>query len=104
MTTPNGAVKPPELIARTKPAYTAEARSAGTSGTVVLEAVIDREGCVTQVRARKEQPNGLTESAMKAIRTWVFHPALLVEKPVKVYYMLTVNFQARKDNPPRSPA
>jgi hypothetical protein len=41
---------------------------------------------------------------MRAIRTWVFHPALLVEKPVKVYYMLTVNFQARKDNPPRSPA
>jgi TonB family protein len=101
---PKLALKPPELIAKTKPTYTAEARQAGTSGTVELRAVVDREGCVTEVQARKAQPNGLTESAMRAMRRWVFHPAMLGQKPVKAFYELTINFQAPKENPPQPPA
>lgn len=45
------------------------------------------------VRVLKEQPYGLTESAVKAVKGWKFKPATLDGKPVTVYYVLTVNFQ-----------
>jgi TonB family protein len=97
---PEGAVRLPEILSQVRPAYTIEAREARTMGAVVVEATIDEEGCVRHVRALKEQPNGLTESAMRAMRRWVFLPAKLADKPVKVYYHLTVNFKVERDSPP----
>jgi outer membrane biosynthesis protein TonB len=44
------------------------------------------------VRSLEGLPHGLTESAMAAVRQWVFSPATLAGEPVKVYYVLTVNF------------
>lgn len=87
-----GEVQPPELISQVKPVYTEKARQSGTTGTVIVEAIIDQEGCVRNVRALQELPHGLTESAMASIREWVFSPARLDGRPVKVYYVLTVNF------------
>jgi protein TonB len=91
-----GQVRRPEILSQVKPVYTEEARRASTTGTVVVEAVIDEEGCVRNVRALKEQPNGLTESAMQTVRKWVFLPAMLEGRPVKVYYVLTINFQVQR--------
>jgi len=88
-----GEVTRPEIIAQMKPVYTDEARIALTTGKVIVKAIIDQEGCVTDVRALQELPHGLTESAMQAVRQWVFSPATLAGKPVKVYYVLTINFQ-----------
>ncbi len=85
-------VQRPEIISQVKPVYTEKARSSGTRGTVIVEAIIDEEGCVRNVRALQELPNGLTESAMASVRNWVFSPATLNGQPVKVYYVLTVNF------------
>ena len=36
---------------------------------------------------------GLSEEAVKAVKTWTFKPATLKGKPVDVYYNLTVNFK-----------
>jgi TonB family protein len=87
-----GEVTRPEIIFQTKPEYTQEARAANTQGVVVVESIIDQEGCVRATRALRSLPNGLTESALRAARIWVFRPAMLAGKPVKVYYVLTVNF------------
>ncbi len=78
-----------------KPEYSEKARKAGTRGTVIVEAIIDEEGCVRNVRPLQELPNGLTETAKAAVRQWVFFPATLEGKPVKVYYVLTINFQVQ---------
>lgn len=94
-----GGVQRPEIIAQVKPAYTREARTAGTTGAVIVEAIIDEEGCVRNVKPLQELPNGLTESAVEAVRRWVFSPATLAGKPVKVYYVLTINFQVQHDSP-----
>ena len=72
--------------------YTEKARKSGTTGTVIVEAIIDEEGCVRNVKALQELSDGLTESAMASVRRWVFSPATLNGQPVKVYYVLTVNF------------
>ncbi len=66
---------------------------------MVVEAIIDKEGCVTHVRALQGLPHGLTESAENAVRHWVFKPATIAGAPVKVYYVLTVNFSVQSDMP-----
>ena len=93
-------VSRPELVFQTPPSYTEAARRAQTRGRVVLEAIIDEEGCVRRARALEGLPEGLTESALSAVRSWVFRPAMMAGKPVKIYYVLTVNFDVQTRLPP----
>ena len=90
---PGGEVSSPEKIAGVQPAYTVEARAAETQGAVVIEAIIDAEGCLRKANVLHGLPNGLSEAALETARLWVFSPARLHEKPVTVYYTLTVNFK-----------
>jgi TonB family protein len=97
-----GKVSRPEIIHSVAPVYTELARRARVSGTVIVEAIIDEQGDVVNVRVLKGQPMGLDQAAVDAIRTWKFKPATLEGKPVKVYYVLTVNFQVDY-SPPLGP-
>ena len=89
-----GDVKRPGIIGQVKPEYTPEARAKHVVGVVTLKIVIDREGCVRKARVLKKLPYGLNESALAAVKAWSFYPAKVDGKPVEVYYVLTVNFQA----------
>lgn len=91
-----GAVKKPEILFKTQPRYTELARRAGIQGLVVLKAVIDERGYVTNLEIERGQPMGLDQAAVEAVRTWRFKPATLHGRPVKVYYYLTVNFQLQR--------
>jgi TonB family protein len=88
-----GDVSRPELISSTKPVYTELARKSRVSGTVIVEAVIDEQGDITDARVLKGLPMGLDQAALDAIKTWKFKPATREGHPVSVYYVLTVNFQ-----------
>lgn len=88
-----GAVKRPVAIYQPQPRYTEMARRARVQGMVMLDAVIDVNGNVVDLKVRKGQPMGLEQSALDAVRTWRFKPATLHGQPVKVYFTLTVNFQ-----------
>ncbi|HWM90342.1 MAG TPA: TonB family protein [Thermoanaerobaculia bacterium] len=88
-----GAVKKPVAIYQPQPRYTEMARKARVQGMVILDAVIDVNGNVVDLKVRKGQPMGLDQSAMDAVRTWRFRAATLHGQPVKVYFTLTVNFQ-----------
>jgi protein TonB len=87
-----GAVTKPVLIDGPQPRYTELARRAGTQGIVILEAIIDEQGRVTDLRVVKDLPMGLDKAALEAVRSWRFQPSTLNGRPVKVYYNLTVNF------------
>lgn len=69
-----------------------QARKAGIQGTVILEAVIDQEGCVRHPRVLKGVPH-LDGAALAAVRSWTFRPAKLNDKDVAVYYVLSVPFK-----------
>ncbi len=86
-------VSRPEIIHQVAPVYTELARRARVSGTVIVEAIIDEQGDVVNTRVLKEQPLGLDQAAVEAVKAWKFKPAMKAGKPVKVYYVLTVNFQ-----------
>jgi protein TonB len=90
-----GAVSRPEIITQIKPVYTELARRARVTGTVIVEAIIDTSGNVTNVRVLKGLPMGLDKAAVDAVQRWRFKPAMLEGRPVRVYYVLTVNFQVQ---------
>jgi protein TonB len=90
-----GEVTRPVKIFSPKPLYTELARRAGIEGTVILQAVIDKQGLVGEVEVLRGLPLGLTESAVAAVERWRFEPATLHGQPVKVYLSLTVKFNLR---------
>lgn len=60
----------PVLITEVKPEYTKEAQAAGIEGTVVLDAVVLKDGTVDDVRVTKslDKKYGLDEQAVKCVR------------------------------------
>jgi TonB family protein len=87
-----GNVRPPVKIHAPQPGYTEEARQARVQGVVILQAIIDAAGRVTNLKVLKGLPHGLAEAALETVRTWQFEPATLEGEAVPVYYNFTVNF------------
>ena len=87
-----GDVKAPVAINRTKPEYTDTARKAHTTGVVIVEAIVNKQGEVEQVKVLKGLPLGLSEQAVEAVKKWRFKPGTLNGEPVEVIFSLTVNF------------
>ena len=88
-----GDVKPPVSIVRVEPTYTEIARKARIEGIVIIEAIIDRNGNVSDARVLKPLPMGLDQAALEAVKRWKFRPGTLNNQPVPVIYNLTVNFR-----------
>ena len=84
----------PKVISRVEPEYNAEAKAARIAGVCILEALIDEEGNVADVRVLKPLPMGLAAAAAEAVRQWKFAPAMLDGKPVAVIFNLTIHFKA----------
>ncbi len=85
-------MRPPAKTRHVNPEYPAEARAAGISGVVILEATIDAEGAVTDVGVVRSV-SGLDEAAIAAVRQWRYTPTWLNGEPVPVIMTVTVNFQ-----------
>lgn len=86
-------VMKPVKLSGEAPQYSEIAKEARIQGTVILEAIIDKNGDVTRVRPIKSLPLELTDNAIAAVKTWKYEPATLEGKPVSVYYQLTINFR-----------
>jgi len=78
-----GNVESAKLIRKVTPAYPPIARSAHISGTVVLHAVIAKNGMVQQLQF-VSGPALLMASAMDAVREWRYEPTELNGQPVEV--------------------
>jgi protein TonB len=82
------------LVDRVLPVYPEAARRARVQGIVVVEAVIDRDGAVAEVRvvADTTRFGGCAEAALRAVRAWRYRPAQLDGRPVAVRMTVTVTF------------
>jgi TonB family protein len=94
--TPNGHVVRPEILSKTPPEYPLAARKERLEGKVVVQAILERDGHVLHTKLLQTQPKGLGLAAADAICGWSFKPATLEGEPVRVYYVLTVNFELQK--------
>lgn len=87
-----GDVSPPVKVFGPQPAYTEDARKGRIQGIVILEAIIDVVGNVTDVKVLKGLPLGLTESAVATTKEWKFRPATRNGQPVAVFFNLSIRF------------
>lgn len=88
-----GEVVAPRRLVAPMPGYTEIARRAHIQGIVIVRAIIDREGRVTEARVEKGLGFGLDEASLDAVGRWRLAPATLHGRPVIVYYFLTVRFE-----------
>ena len=79
------------LIHQVKPAYPSLAVQARVQGTVVLQAVIAKDGTVRDLRVVSGHPL-LVQAALEAVQLWRYKPYLLNEQPVEVDTQINVNF------------
>ena len=86
-----GEVTAASIITQTRPAYPALARQARIQGTVVLHAIIDKEGKVAQLEVVSGHPL-LVQSAIEAVKQWRYKPTQLNGDPVEVDTTIQVTF------------
>ena len=79
------------LIRRVEPVYPALAKIAGIQGTVVIVAVIGKDGGVENLQVASGHPL-LVKSALDAVRQWRYRPYMLNNAPIEVETQITVNF------------
>jgi periplasmic protein TonB len=79
------------LIHDVAPTYPPEAGRARIEGTVVLLAVIAKNGTVQDVRVESGLPV-LAEAAIDAVKQWRYKPYLLNGEPIEVVSQITINF------------
>ncbi len=87
-----GAVQRPVKLFGRPPSYPEEARKEHVEGIVLLESVIDTDGCIKNLRICRGLRPALDKAAHEEVRHWVFKPATLLGEPVMVYYTLTVSY------------
>jgi protein TonB len=78
-------------IHRTEPIYPPLARSARIQGNVILSAIIDTNGQITNLQLVSGHPM-LVPAAIAAVRQWRYKPYLLNGQPVEVETTITVIF------------
>lgn len=89
-----GIIREPKKVLHVAPEYPELARRAGVEGVVVLEAVVDVSGRVSQVRVLRTVAL-LDAAAVNAVRQWRYSPTQLNGVPVPVLMTVTVRFALR---------
>ena len=90
-----GGITPPTILFKRDPTYSEEARKAQYQGTVVLEAIVRKDGSVEILRVVRSVGFGLDENAIKALKEWKFKPGMRNGVPVDVALNIEVNFNLR---------
>jgi TonB family protein len=93
-----GNVQETKLISETRPIYPQHLQQAGIEGTVLLEAVIAKDGSVSSIRAVNTLVHPeLVESALEAVKLWLYEPTLLNGVPIEVVTTVRVNFRLTEE-------
>jgi periplasmic protein TonB len=80
------------LLQKVTPRYPPIAQASHTQGTVVLQAVISKNGMIENLRVLSGSPM-LTQAALDAVSQWRYRPYLLNGEPVAVETTINVVFR-----------
>ena len=81
----------PEAIWKVTPQYPDVARESRVEGTVMVQALVGKDGTVKDTRIVKSIPM-LDAAATAAVRLWLFKPAQVHGEPVAVWVAVPVKF------------
>jgi protein TonB len=87
-------VQSAKLVNQVAPQYPPLARQARIQGTVRLEAVINKEGRIEELKVVSGHPM-LVQAALAAVQQWEYQPTMLNGAPVEVITTIDVNFTMR---------
>lgn len=87
----SGELKRPEKLVHVDPVYPPIATAARVEGLVILEATIDGEGNVGNLRVLRSIPL-LDGAALEAVKCWKYAPTIIGSKPVPILMTVTVKF------------
>jgi TonB family protein len=85
----------PEATRKVDPGYPAELMRQNVHGTVILYAVIHRDGSVGDVRILSSADERLDQFARAALTRWQFHPATKNGNAVDLEAVVTIPFRAK---------
>ena len=80
------------LIRRVEPVYPPLARTARIQGSVVLSAIISKEGTIRHLQVLSGHPM-LVSAAVDAVSQWRYRPYVLNGEVIEVETQITVNFK-----------
>lgn len=87
-----GNVMAARMLHMVQPEYPRFAKAANICGTIVLDAVVAKDGTMLQLQY-VSGPRELMRAAMDAVRQWRYQPTLLNGRPVEAETKISVIFQ-----------
>ncbi len=89
-----GNIQATKLITAPRVAYPEHLQQQGIQGSVLLDAVIGKDGSLMGLKVVNTLANPeLAKAAMDAVQNWRYQPTLLNGEPVEVITTITVNFR-----------
>jgi len=87
-----GNVTPTRLVRQPRPVYPAELQAAGVEGTVVMRAIIGKDGTVIQSDVVSSSDPRLSRAAADSVAQWHYQPALLNGEPIETLTTISIEF------------
>jgi len=87
-----GQIKAPALVKRIEPSYPPIAVSAHLEGVVILEAIVDRDGSVNEVKVLRSLHPLLDREAELAVKQWRYSPLVLNGTAERFILTVTLSF------------
>jgi periplasmic protein TonB len=87
-----GHVRQPKAIVQVRPDYPILAREARIQGQVRIDAVLDEQGNVIEMKVVSGPPL-LYQAALDALKKWKYEPTYLNDQPIAVQMIVTITFQ-----------
>ena len=87
-----GNVQAAKLVRQVRPAYPPDLQAQGIEGTVLVDAVISKDGIPLSLAVRNTAANReFADAALDAIRQWRYSSTLLNGEPVEVVTTVTID-------------
>jgi TonB family protein len=86
-------VQGPTRIHFVAPVYPAPAREGKQEGSVIVEAIVGKDGSVRDARIMRSVAPALDQSALAAVRQWKYTPVWLNGGPAELVVTITVAFK-----------
>jgi TonB family protein len=92
-----GNIEAAKLLSSVKPVYPADLQAQGIEGTVLVDAVISKDGVPLSLAVRNTAVNReFADAALDAIRQWRYSSTLLNGEPVEVMTTATIEFKLKQ--------